>query len=99
MEERKPGQNITLETRVESEQEIDKQKRYNQILEVLGNRELTAKEIANEMYMQELIPSNERNFVSPRATEMLIDGRLEVVGKKKCNWTGKTVSVYRKRGI
>lgn len=88
---------ITLETRHEAYEQVDKQKRYNEILEVLGDNEMTAKEISNEMYMRGLIPTNERNFVSPRATEMLIDGRLEVVGKKKCNWTGKTVSIFKRR--
>lgn len=96
MEERMPGQNITLETRVEAEETVDKQVRYNQILEILDGKEMTAKEIANEMWMRGLTPTNERNFVSPRATEMLIDGRLEIVGKKKCEWTGKKVTVYRR---
>ena len=97
MEERLPGQNITLETRVAAEQEVNKQLKYDQILEVLGDKEMTAKEIAQEMYMREWIPTNERNYVSPRATEMLIDGRLEVIGKKICEWTGKKVSVYKRR--
>lgn len=88
---------ITLETRHEAYEQVDKQRRYNEILEVLGDSEMTAKEISNEMYMRGLIPTNERNFVSPRATEMLIDGRLEVVGKKKCNWTGKKVSIFKRR--
>ena len=88
---------ILKENRNFAELEVDKQKRYRQILECLGDKELTAKEIAQEMYMRGYIPTNERNFVSPRATEMLIDGRLEVTGKKKCQWTGKTVSIYRRR--
>lgn len=97
MIDRLPGENTTLETKVQAEQEVDKQKRYIQILEVLGDKEMTAKEIAQEMYMREWIPTNERNYVSPRATEMLIDGRLEVIGKKICEWTGKKVSVYKRR--
>lgn len=90
-------ENITLLTRRLSHDQVDKRKRYREILEVLGDKELTAKEIAQEMYMRGYIPTNERNFVSPRATEMLIDGRLEVVGKKKCDWTGKTVSIFKRR--
>ena len=58
---------------------------------------MTAKEIANEMYMRGMIPTNERNFTSPRITEMLRDGRIEPVGKKKCDWTGKTVTVFKRR--
>ena len=77
--------------------QVDKQKRYNQILEILNDREMTAKEIANEMYRKEYTPTDERNFTSPRLTEMLRNGIVEVVGKKRCKWTGKSVSVYRRR--
>lgn len=77
--------------------QVDKQKRYNEILECLGDKEMTAKEIAQEMYLKEYIPTNERNFTSPRLTELLISGIVEVIGKKKCKWTGKSVSVYRRR--
>lgn len=77
--------------------QVNKQKRYNEILECLGDKEMTAKEIAQEMFLKEYIPTNERNYTSPRLTEMLKDGRLEVAGKKKCEWTGKSVTIYRKR--
>ena len=96
MQERMPGQNITLETRVEAEETVDKQVRYNQILEILDGKEMTAKEIANEMWMRGYTPSNERNFVSPRLTELSIEGKVEPIGKKKCFWTNKNVSVYRR---
>lgn len=94
-----PGQNVPLENKVQANEEVDKQKRYSQILEVLGNKELTAKEIAEGMRKAGYIPTNERNFVSPRATELLKTGILEIIGKRKCKWTGKTVSVFRRRGI
>ena len=97
MIERLPGENTTLETKVQTEQEVDKQKRYSQILEVLGDKEMTAKEIAQEMYMREWIPTNERNFTSPRLTELSLEGIVEPVGKKKCMWTNKMVSVYKRR--
>lgn len=90
-------ESITLENRNFAELEVDKHLRYSQILECLGDKEMTAKEIANEMYMRGMIPTNERNFTSPRITEMLRDGRIEPVGKKKCDWTGKTVTVFRRR--
>lgn len=88
---------ITKETQVESQLTVDKNKRYRQILEVLGDYEMTAKEIANEMYLRGWIPTNERNFVSPRLTELGIDGIVEPIGKKKCFWTNKMVSVWRVR--
>lgn len=98
MKERLIGQNVTLENKVQANLEVDKQKRYEQILECLGNKEMTAKEIAQEMYMRDMIPNNERNFTAPRLTELSIKGIVEPVGKKKCYWTNKMVSVYRKRG-
>ena len=96
MEKRIPGQNITLETRKEAEQTINKQIRYDQILEILDGKELTAKEIANEMWKRGMIPNNERNFTAPRLTELSIKGIVEPIGKKKCFWTNKNVSVYRR---
>ena len=93
----RPGQNLTLENRGFANLEVDKKKRYSQILEVLGDDEMTAKEIANEMYWRGFTPTNERNFSSPRITEMLINGTLEIAGKKKCAWTGKLVTIYKKR--
>ena len=88
---------ITLETRHEAYEQVDKQRRYNEILEVLGDNEMTAKEISNEMYMRGLIPTNERNFTSPRLTELSIKGVVEPIGKKKCSWTHKMVTTYRRR--
>ena len=87
---------ITFETRREALESIDKNKRYKEILEVLGNNEMTAKEIAVEMRNKGYIPTSERNFVSPRLTEMSIDGRVEPTGKRKCIFTGRTVTTYRK---
>ena len=89
-------ENITLETRVESNETIDRQVRYNQILEILADEEMTAKEIANEMWMRGYTPSNERNYVAPRLTELSISGIVEPTGKKKCMWTNKTVATYRR---
>lgn len=87
----------TLENRNFAELEVDKNKRYRQILECLGDKEMTAKEIANLMFVKKIIPTNERNFVSPRLTELCISGIVEPVGKKKCYWTNKTVTVFRRR--
>lgn len=90
-------ENITLETRVESESTVDKNLRYSQILEILGNKEMTAKEIAHQMYERRLIPTDERNFTAPRLTELSIKGIVEPVGKRKCLWTNKMVSIYKRR--
>lgn len=96
MEYRRTGQNVTFETRGESESSVNKQKRYNQILEVLGDNEMTAKEIAVEMCELGYIPTSERNFTAPRLTELSKNGVVEPAGKKKCEWTNKSVAVYKK---
>jgi repressor of nif and glnA expression len=88
---------ITLENRRESYDSLDKQKRYIQILEVLGNNKMTAKEIAVEMFKRGMIPNSERNFTAPRLTELSYEGIVEPIGKKKCEYTGKTVSVFQLR--
>lgn len=99
---RLPGENTTLETRHEANETVDKKLRYKQILEILSSgKEMTAKEIAQEMYMRGYTPTNERNFVSPRITELLQDPNtdyIEIVGKKKCEWTNKMVTVFKIKG-
>lgn len=69
--------------------------RYEQILDRLISGEKTAKEIAVELFDLQLIPSTERNYTAPRLTELEQMGIVEVVGKKKCNYTGKMVAVYK----
>ena len=88
---------ITLETRHESNETVDKQKRYMQILEILGDNEMTAKEIAVEMCQKGYVPTPERNFSAPRLTELSIKGIVEPIGKRKCEYTGKTVALYKVR--
>ena len=100
MENRLPGQNVTFETRKLSEIKVDKKKRYSQILEILaGGKEMTAKEIAVEMWNRGYIPSSERNFTAPRLTEMSQKGIVEPVGKQLCQWTHKMVAVYKIRNL
>lgn len=100
MIKRRPGEMTTLETRAEAHEKVDKKKRYAEILGILiENKEpMTAKEISVEMYKKGYTPTSERNFSSPRITELLKNGTLDVVGKKRCKFTGKTVSVYSMRG-
>lgn len=89
---------ITYENRNLANESVDKQLRYMQILGVLDEgKEMTAKEIAVEMKKRGYIPTDERNFTAPRLTELSIRGIVEPVGKKRCTYTGKTVSVYRIR--
>lgn len=94
MIERLPGEITTFETRAESNESVDREKRYNQILEILKGHKMTAKEIAVEMYKRGYIPSTERNFTAPRLTELSKKGIVEPIGKIKCEYTGKSVAVY-----
>lgn len=86
----------TYDTRPEANATVDRAKRYRQILICLaGNENMTAKEISVEIHRMGYVPTSERNFTATRLTELVEQGRVEVVGKRKCRYTGKTVSVYR----
>ena len=104
IETRRPGEITTFDTRAESNETVNREKRYKQILEVMryynslfGECALTAKQIAEYMRVKGEIPTNERNFVSPRMTELMAKGIVEPAGKVKCRWTGRTVTAYRIR--
>lgn len=97
MIERLAGEYTTLETRHEANEKVDKQKRYKQIIEILQDQQLTAKEVAVEMFKRGYIPTSERNFAAPRLTELSIKGIVEPIGKVICKYTGKKVAVYQLR--
>lgn len=93
--QRRLGENPLIENQIEAYESVDKQKRYKQIIEILTEgKEMTAKEIAVEMYKRGYTPTSERNFASPRITELLRTGILDVIGRKKCEYSGKSVSVF-----
>lgn len=96
IEYRRVGTNPTLETRSESYEIVDKNKRYKQIIEILyGGKEMTAREIAEEMFNRGYTHERERNSSAPRLTELSYKGIVEPIGKKKCIYTGRPVSVYK----
>lgn len=98
MKKRNYGELTSFETRKESYEKVDKQKRYLQIKEILSNwGELTAKQIAILMYKEGYTPTDERNYSAPRLTELCISGDVEIIGKTKCEYSGKMVSVYKLR--
>lgn len=87
---------IADETRREASESINRQKRNQEILEILEEMgEATAKEIAVRMCEKGYTDSTERNWSAPRLSEMEWDGKVKVIGKKKCAYTGKTVSIYK----
>ena len=94
MIERQYGEFTTFDTRADSHEAVDKAKRYSQIRECLQEREMTAKECAVRMHEKGYIPTSERNFTAPRLTEMANKGIVDIIGKKKCAYTGRTVAVY-----
>lgn len=88
---------ITAQTRQMSFNDIQlKTKlRYEQILDRL-DKPKTAKEIAVELFDLGIIDSTDRNYTAPRLTELEKRDIVKVIGKKKCNYTGKMVAVYQK---
>ena len=96
MKPRIPGTNPLVETRKESEENVNKQQRYQQIIEILteSKEPMSAKEIAVEMYRRGYSFTTERNLSAPRLNELSKKGILECVGQKVCEYTGHHVGVY-----
>lgn len=96
MEKRQPGEYTTYDTRGESHEKTDKNRRYKEILGILREHPegLTAKEVAVWMHKLKYARSTERNLSAPRLTELMNDGKVEPIGKKVCQYTGRKVSVF-----
>ena len=93
-----PGQIITYETRRESFDKVDKEKRYRQIEYILSRytNGLTAKEIAVVMKKLNYTNNDDRNNAAPRLTELMYLGRVIPLDIKRiCKYTGKSVTVYK----
>ena len=99
MIERRTGECPNIEARAQANETVNRRERYKQIKRILRGRNMTAKEIAVEMHANGYTPTDERNFSAPRLTEMLKIGDVEIVGKERCRYTGKTVSVYALREV
>lgn len=95
MVERLNGEMATLDTRHDSNEEVDRAKRIAQVLEILTHP-MTAQEVAIEMYLNGYTRNTDRNNAAPRLTELAKEGRVEVIGKTKCKYSHKMVSVYRR---
>ena len=97
IQERRAGENPMAECRAESNEEVDRDKRYSQIIGILKDNPdgLTAREISQSMVARAYIPRAERNFASPRLTELMQRGRVEPIGKKKCFFTDRMVTVFK----
>lgn len=86
----KPIDPICQETRLESFMQCEPSKRCQMILDVLGDKEMTARQIARELGFWE------RNATAPRLSEMVDRGQVEVAGKAYDSLTRRHVSTYRR---
>ena len=86
---------VTKQTRIASYRKTEKQPKRQLVLEVLGERQLTAREIAVEMYQLGMLPYPARAIIQPRITELLELGILETVGYKLDTETDRKVAVYK----
>lgn len=90
--------NISNETRREALDAITPEagQRRRLILKTLEARgPMTASEIANVLAQKGIVARYDRNFVAPRLTELQHQGLVEVIGKRKCIFTGRPVGIYR----
>ena len=97
MDKLRIGENPMLENRSLANESIDRQKRYIQIKEILKDKQLTFREIAQAMYDKGYTLSPETTYSQPRVTELVQKGEVEPIGKVKSEVTGKTVTVFRLR--
>ena len=87
---------IQEECRKEADETVNRQKRMRQVKEILKDLgAATAREVAEEMYNRHYTFNHERNNAAPRLTEMYMIGLVEIDGKKKCEYTGKNVTIYK----
>lgn len=84
--------NIPKETRQES-YILRPVTRVNDIVRVLGDDELTAREIAQRLGF------NDRGYVAPRLTEMKAKGLVEVTGKRFDHISARNVAVWRLKNV
>ena len=88
---------ITKETRRESYYTVltTLTERHKAVLTILKEcGDMTAQEIATELYKRGITPTDERNFAAPRLTELADKGMVQAVGKKICGKTGRKVSIW-----
>jgi hypothetical protein len=88
---------ITEATRYESYEQVKPKinERQQTILNIM-DKPMTADEIVSVMLAEGEIGYYDRNFVSPRLTELERMGVIEQIGTKKCNRTGRSVTVYKR---
>lgn len=88
---------ITFKTRHKSYEDMLEHlsERHKQILEILKDREMTTREIAQELFNRKYTNTSDVNNARPRITELESLGFVKTDKTKKCNITNKEVAVYR----
>lgn len=90
---------ITTETRREAHENIKPKRftKYMQILEILGNKQLTAREIEKEMCKNKYSKYFDLDHVRPRLTELRDDyNEVTEAGAKEDKLTHRTVAIFRR---
>lgn len=85
-----------------------KRNSYKEVLKTLGNRQaqvftellcyprgVTASELADKMHSFGFFRTSDRNNVHPRLNEMVEMGIVDIIGKRQCSITNKTVALYK----
>ncbi len=88
---------ITFMTRHKSYEDMKEHlsERHKQILEILKGKEMTTREIAQELYNRKYTNTADVNNARPRVTELENLGFVTTDKSKKCDVTNKEVAVYR----
>lgn len=87
---------ILMENRRESHDAVKptKQIRYTQIMDILGDAQMTVDEVIDGMMEKRYLLYPVRNSVAPRMTELYQNGKLRIVGRKKSPRTNRSISIY-----
>ena len=87
---------INEETRAEAFAQLDVNEKQRQVLECLGNKEMTAREVLIEMIKKGYTEIDDRNGVALRLTKLFEARKLVIVAKKMDIETGRMTAVYRR---
>lgn len=88
---------VTFMTRHRSYEDMQEHlsERHKQVLEILKNKEMTTREITQELYNRHYTNTADVNNARPRITELENLGFVITNKTKKCSITNKEVAVYR----
>ena len=88
---------ITFMTRYKSYKDMQEHlsERHKHVLEILQDKEMTTREIAQELYKRHYTNTTDVNNARPRITELKNLGFVTTDKTKKCSITNKEVAVYR----